>query len=160
MKIVALNKKLRLACRLSDKLEAGIVLKGSEIKSIRAKKININDAYAKLLMGPKKKPELWLINAHISRYPNSTDRNLDPERSRKLLVKSRELKSLIGKLQAGKSLIPTRVYLKNNLCKVELGLAVGLKKYDKREKIKKRESLTRLQKLTRQKLKAKSSNPY
>lgn len=150
MKVVAQNKKFKYDYQLSDKLEAGIVLKGSEIKQVRAKKISINDAYAKLLMSPKKKPELWLINAHISRYPNSADRDLDPERSRKLLIKSSQLKSLIGKLTSGKSLIPTKVYLKNNLCKVELGLAIGLKKYDKREKIKKRESERRLQKLTRQ----------
>ena len=154
MKIVAFNKKLHTNYQLSEKLEAGIVLCGSEIKSIRAKKININDAYAKLLLDKNKKPGLWLVNAHISKYKDSIEKNLDPERSRKLLVKSSQIKSLIGKLQSGKSLVPTKVYLKNNLCKVELALSVALKKYDKREIIKKRESQRRLSQLTRQRIKA------
>jgi SsrA-binding protein len=153
MKIVAINKKLGSAYQLSDKLEAGIVLSGSEIKSIRAKRISINDAYAKILLGKHQKPELYLVNAHIPRYKGSIEKSWDPERSRKLLVKSQELKSLIGKLQSGKNLIPTKVYLKNNLCKVELALATARKLYDKREIIKKRETERRLRQLTRQKQK-------
>ena len=154
MKVLVFNKKLYTNYQLSEKLEAGIVLQGSEIKSARAKKININDAYAKLLMNNNKRPELWLINAHISKYKGSIDKNFDPDRSRKLLVKSSQLRTLIGKLQSGKSLVPTKVYLKNNLCKVELALSVALKKYDKREIIKKRESDRRLRQLVRQKQKS------
>ena len=154
MKIVSVNKKVGRNFQLSDKLEAGIVLNGSEIKSVRAKKIHIDDAYAKFLMSPKQKPELWLVNAHIAKYPRSIGQEFKPDRSRKLLIKSSEIKSLVGTLQTGKTLIPTKVYLKNNLCKVELAIARALKKYDKRELIKKRESQRRLRRLLGQKQEA------
>jgi SsrA-binding protein len=114
---------------LLEKFEAGIVLTGTEVKSIRAGRANLKDAY-----GLVKDGELWLLNAHISPYEHGNIYNHDPVRTRKLLVHGLELRKLIGKTQQkGMTLIPTRMYFKNGRAKVELALAKGKQLWDKRE---------------------------
>lgn len=114
---------------LSDKFEAGIVLTGTEVKSIRAGMANLKDAY-----GLIKNNELWLINAHIGPYTHGNIFNHEPLRTRKLLVHSNEIHKLIGKTQPkGVTLIPTRLYFRNGRAKVELALAKGKQLWDKRE---------------------------
>jgi SsrA-binding protein len=114
---------------LSDKFEAGIALRGTEVKSIRAGRANLKDAY-----GLVKDGELWLINAHIGEYDHGNIFNHEPTRTRKLLVHKNELFKLIGKTQQkGLTLIPTRLYFKNGRVKVEMALAKGKQTWDKRE---------------------------
>lgn len=114
---------------LSDKFEAGIVLTGTEVKSIRAGQANLKDAY-----GLIKNNELWLINAHIGPYTHGNIFNHEPLRTRKLLVHGNEIHKLIGKTQPkGVTLIPTRLYFRNGRAKVELALAKGKQLWDKRE---------------------------
>lgn len=126
-KIVAVNKKAFADYEILEKYEAGIVLNGKEVRSIRDGRVNLKGSFARV-MGD----ELWLINCYIA--------SEEPDRTRKLLVHKKELTRLIGKMQEqGLTLLPLRLYFKNNRIKLELGLARGLKIYDKREKIKKRE---------------------
>ncbi len=114
---------------LLEKFEAGIVLTGTEVKSIRSGRANLKDAY-----GLVKDGELWLLNAHISPYEHGNIYNHDPLRTRKLLVHGSELRKLVGKTQQkGMTLIPTRMYFKNGRVKVELALAKGKQLWDKRE---------------------------
>ena len=114
---------------LSDKFEAGIVLTGTEVKSIRAGLANLKDAY-----GLIKNNELWLINAHIGPYTHGNIFNHEPLRTRKLLVHSNEIHKLIGKTQPkGVTLIPTRLYFRNGRAKIEMALAKGKQLWDKRE---------------------------
>src|SRR4051794_14276585 len=114
---------------LEDKLEAGIALTGSEVKSIRAGRANLKDSYALLKDG-----ELWLLNAHIGAYENAGYAGHTPLRTRKLLVHKEELRELIGKTQQkGLTLIPTRIYFKNGKVKCEVALAKGKQLWDKRE---------------------------
>lgn len=135
MKIVASNKFASSSYEITDKIEAGVVLTGSEVKSVKAGHISIKESYAKLI-----RAELWLVGAHITPYQPGQKQSPDPLRSRKLLLKKTELKKLIGKLQEqGLTLFPLSVYLKDNYVKIELGLGRGLKKHDKRAKIKARE---------------------
>ncbi len=135
IKLVAKNKKARFNYELGDRLEAGMVLSGTEVKSLRLGKGNLTDAYAKIKDG-----EAWLISCHISAYPYAHYDNHDPERPRKLLLHRRELRKLESKLaEQGYSLIPLAIYFKNGLAKVELALAKGKKLYDKRQSIKERE---------------------
>lgn len=132
---IARNKRANLKYEISEKFEVGIVLTGSEIKSAREKKVNLNDAYAKILGN-----ELWLINAHITQYKYDPNPEYDPRRSRKLLVKKQELKHLVGKLQRGLTLVPLSMYLtRRGIAKIKLGLGKGLKRYDKREQIRKKD---------------------
>ena len=135
IKLVAKNKKARFNYELSDRMEAGLVLSGTEVKSLRLGKGNLTDAYAKIKDG-----EAWLIKCHISAYPFAHFDNHDPERPRKLLLHRRELRKLESKLdEQGYSLIPLAIDFKNGLVKVELALAKGKKLYDKRQSIKERE---------------------
>jgi SsrA-binding protein len=135
VKIVTKNRKARFNFFIEETYEAGIVLKGTEVKSIRDGKINLSDSYADFRSG-----ELFLMNCHISPYTHSFYDNHEPLRKRKLLLKKRELRRLEAKvLQRGFTLIPTRVYLKRGLIKVEIGLAKGKRSYDKREAMKKRD---------------------
>lgn len=114
---------------LSDKFEAGIVLTGTEVKSVRSARVNLKDAY-----GLVKNGELWLLNAHISPYEHGSYSNHDAVRTRKLLVHKNEVRKLIGKTQQkGLTLIPTRMYFRNGKVKVELALAKGKQTWDKRE---------------------------
>ena len=134
-KTIATNRKARFNYHIFDTYEAGIVLVGSEVKSLRDGRVNFRDSHATF-----KNDELFLVDLHIAEYPYANQFNHDPTRPRKLLLKRRELNRLKGKVeQQGVTLIPTRLYLKQGLVKVELGLARGKRKYDKREEIRKRD---------------------
>jgi len=128
------NAKARRDYQIESTFEAGIALKGTEVKSIRAGRAQINDAFGRF-----KKGELWLMNAHIEEYRFGTYSNHEPRRSRKLLLRKSELKKIDQALnQGGKSLVPLRLYLKEALVKVEIGLGIGKKLYDKRDDLKKK----------------------
>ncbi len=130
------NRKARHEYFFIDKFEAGIVLQGSEIKSIREGKVSFKDSYAKIING-----EVWLYNLHISPYRQASYFNHEPERPRKLLLTKREIKKLSKKVEEeGYTLIPAELYItKRGLAKIQLVLAKGKKNYDKREDIKKRD---------------------
>ncbi|MCK4726990.1 MAG: SsrA-binding protein SmpB [Anaerolineales bacterium] len=135
IKIVAKNRKARFEYFLLDYYEAGLVLQGSEIKSIRAGHISIAEAYVRIL-----DDEAWLIDAHIAPYDQASHFNHDPRRARKLLLHRTELNRLIKAVQTkGLTIIPTKVYLKNGRAKVEIALAKGKKHHDKRQVIAKRD---------------------
>ncbi len=134
VKVVARNRKARHDYEILDTFECGIVLRGSEVKSLRDAQIELKDAYADIREG-----ELWLERAHIAPYGFSPGGGHDPERSRKLLMHRREIDRLIGKVnEVGLTLVPLQVYFKNGKAKVELALARGRRTYDKRQKIRKR----------------------
>ncbi len=136
VKTIATNRKARHDYFIEETYEAGLVLTGSEIKSIRAGHVNLRDSFAVVKEG-----ELWLMNAHIAPYDPATYANHEPRRSRKLLMHRREINRIAGKLQEkGFTLVPLRLYLKNNLAKVELGLGRGKKQYDKRAALREKET--------------------
>jgi SsrA-binding protein len=125
------NRKARHDFFLIDGMEAGIALKGTEVKSIREGKANLKDSYGKIKNG-----EVYLYNCHISPYGNGNINNHDPLRSRKLLLSKREIRKLLGKLkEASITLVPTRFYQSGKWIKIEIFLAKGKKQYDKREVI-------------------------
>ena len=134
-KIICYNRKASFNYFFENTLEAGIVLKGSEIKSIRNGKVNIADAYA-----IEKKGEIILINSHISSYRQASFLNHKPLDERKLLLNKKEINKLIGKMQRdGFTIVPTKMYFKNGKAKIELAIAKGKKQYDKRAVKKKRD---------------------
>lgn len=137
IKIITDNRKARFQYEILDTYEAGISLSGTEVKSIREGRVNIRDAYGLVRGG-----EVWLLNAHISPYQASGQYfNHDPKRTRKLLLKRREINKLVGKLeQQGLTLVPLKMYFKRGWIKVSLGLGKGKKLYDKRETLKARQS--------------------
>tara|TARA_B100000989_G_scaffold166488_1_gene124481 strand:+ start:456 stop:926 length:471 start_codon:yes stop_codon:yes gene_type:complete len=127
-KMICINRKASFNYFFEDLLEAGIVLKGSEIKSIREGKVNIADSYA-----VEKNGELILINSHIASYKQASYSNHDPLDDRKLLLNKKEINKLIGKIQRdGLTIVPTKMYFKKGKAKVELAVAKGKKQYDKR----------------------------
>jgi SsrA-binding protein len=131
VKIIAVNRKARFDYELLETFEAGMVLVGTEVKSLRAGKATIKDAYAGIEEG-----ELWLIGLHIAPYAQGSTAAHEPERRRKLLMNAKERRRLVVKIQEkGLTLIPTRLYFKNGWAKVELALARGKRKHDKRETI-------------------------
>jgi len=135
-KIVCRNKRARYDYELGERFEAGLVLTGTEVKSLRLGKANLTDAYAKVIDG-----EVWLVNAHISPYPFAHYDNHDPERRRKLLLHAKEIKKIYGKTQEkGQAIIPLAVYFKKGRAKVELALARGKRAYDKRQTLKQKEA--------------------
>jgi SsrA-binding protein len=135
IKIIADNRKARHDYFIEDKIEAGLVLKGTEVKALRQGRANLKDAYAKI-----KKGEAYLHQMHISPYPFAYYDNHDPLRVRKLLLHSYEIRKLTGKLtERGYALIPLRLYFREGKVKVMLGLAKGKRQYDKRETIRRRE---------------------
>jgi SsrA-binding protein len=132
IKIVCQNKKARYDYHIIEVIEAGMVLVGTEVKSLREGRANLKDSYARIRDG-----ELYLMQAHISPYSHASLDNHDPERVRKLLVHKRELKRLTGKTQEkGLTLVPLKIYFKDGKAKIELALASGKKSYDKRETLK------------------------
>lgn len=134
--VVTVNRQAYHDYLVEETLEAGIALTGTEVKSIRAGKVNLRGAYARVKDG-----EVWLEGAHIAIYEQGTYMNHEPLRPRKLLLHHREISRLVGRVQAkGLTLVPLKVYFKDNHVKVELGLARGKKLYDKRESIKERET--------------------
>lgn len=131
IKLIAQNKKAYHDYFVEETLEAGIVLTGTEVKSLRAGRANLRDSYAAVEKG-----ELFLIGAHISTYEQGNIFNHDPLRPRKLLVHGRELRRLFGKVKvAGYTLVPTKMYFKDGRAKVEIGLAKGKALYDKRQSL-------------------------
>ena len=133
-RIIAKNKKARFDYHILDTFEAGIVLKGSEVKSIRQGKASLSDAFAQVVGG-----EVFLFNMHVSPYEKAGD-ILDPKRDRKLLLSKNEIRKIEGKLKnEGLALVPLELYFKKNFVKVSLAVAKGKKKYEKRDKIIKKE---------------------
>jgi SsrA-binding protein len=132
---VATNRRARQKFQVEERMEAGIQLKGSEVKSLRDGKAQLGDAYAVVDRG-----EVWLRNLHISPYAPASDQNHDPERPRKLLLHRNEIERLVGKTQQrGLTLIPTRIYFKGSHAKVELALARGKEGRDRRREIAERD---------------------
>jgi len=134
-RLIADNRKARFNYFIEDEIEAGMVLKGTEVKSLRQGKASLKDSYARIKNG-----EVYVHNLHISPYPFAYYGNHDPMRVRKLLLHKREIKKLYGKVnEMGFSLIPLRLYFRDGRVKIRLALARGKKKYDKRETIKRRD---------------------
>jgi SsrA-binding protein len=134
-KQLAVNKKAKFNYYVTDSLECGIELKGTEVKSVKAGKFSFSDSYAKI-----DNDELWLVGLHISLYSFGNIHNHDPDRNRKLLVHKQEIKRLKRKImEKGLTLVPLRFYLIKGLVKVEIGICKGKKIHDKREVIKKRD---------------------
>ncbi len=135
-RLIATNRKAYHDYFIDETLEAGLVLVGSEIKSIRAGQVNLRDSYVAIRDG-----EAWLVGAHIAGYHQASYQDHDPRRDRKLLLHRHEILRWRGKVeQRGYTIVPLRLYLKNNRAKVEIGLARGKRSYDKREAIAERES--------------------
>ena len=135
IKIVSENRKAFHDYFINDRVEAGIILTGTEIKSIRNGKINLKDSYARIKNG-----EIWVYQMHISTYEQGNRYNHDPLRPRKLLLHRSEINKLVGKIQLqGLTLLPIKLYLKNGMAKVELAVGQGKKNYDKRQVLAERE---------------------
>ncbi len=136
VKLIQKNRKAYFKYEILDKLEAGLVLKGSEVKSLRAGHCSIQEAYARI-----KRDEVWLINMEIAHYAQAGPFNHEPKRTRKLLLNRSEINRLSSKMrERGHALIPLSLYFKDGYAKIELGLGKGKTLYDKRESIKKRDS--------------------
>ena len=132
---LAQNKKARHDYQILETIEAGLVLTGTEIKSVRERRINLKDGFAQIHNG-----EAWLMNVHISEYTQGNRFNHDPLRARKLLLHKKEIQKLTGQTsEKGITIVPLKVYLKHGFAKVILGIAKGKHDYDKRETIKKRD---------------------
>lgn len=135
LKIICFNRKASFNYFFEDLIEAGIVLKGSEIKSVREGKVNIADSYA-----VEKNGEIILINSHIAQYKQANTTNHNPLDERKLLLNKKEINKLIGKIQRdGLTIVPTKMYFKKGKAKIEIAVAKGKKKYDKRATKKERD---------------------
>lgn len=135
-KLVAQNKKARHDYFIEDTYETGIVLQGTEIKSIRAGRVNLKDSFARVQNG-----EVFIHNMHISAYEQGNRYNHDPLRTRKLLLHKKEISKLIGLTkEKGYALVPLKLYLKNGFAKILLGVGKGKKKYDKREDLKQKQA--------------------
>jgi SsrA-binding protein len=135
-RVIISNRKARHDYFILDSLEAGLVLRGTEVKSLRAGNANLQDSYAQIKNG-----EIWLFGMHISPYERGSYMNHDPRRTRKLLLGKREIRKLLSRVQEkGLNLIPLGIYFKGPYAKVELGIAQGKKSYDKREAVKQREA--------------------
>lgn len=141
-KLIAKNPVAKHNYTIEETIEAGIVLSGTEIKSIRQGKVNLKESYANIKNG-----EVYIYLMHISPYEHGNIYNKDPLRDRKLLLTRREINKLIGKIQTkGYSLVPVSLYFKGSIVKVELGLGKGKKLYDKRQDIAKRDAQMKIQK--------------
>jgi SsrA-binding protein len=133
---IANNRRARHEYHVEETFEAGMVLTGTEIKSIRGGRVNLQDAYAKFENG-----EVWLFNMHVSPYEQGNRNNVDPVRPRKLLLKRGEMHRLFAKLQtSGLTLVPLSIYVRRGFAKLELALARGKKLYDKRQALEEREA--------------------
>jgi len=132
---VATNRRARHEYEILETVEAGLVLRGTEVKSLRAGQVNFKDSYATMRNG-----EAWLVGCHVSPYSHGTDANHDPERDRKLLLHAREITRLGAKIaERGLTLVPLRLYFRHGRVKLELGLARGKKLHDKRSALRERE---------------------
>lgn len=147
IKIIAKNKRATFDYHLVETFEAGLVLTGTEIKSIRANQVNLRRSYVQARDG-----ELWLVEANIAPYVHGNIQNHDAERPRKLLLHRREINKIIDRLQQKNlTVVPTKLYLKNGRAKVEIALAQGKKQYDKRQDIAKRDDQRRVERALREK---------
>ncbi len=147
IKVVATNRRARHDYDLLELIEAGLVLTGTEIKSVRANQVSLQQSYVQQRNG-----ELFLVEATIAQYEHGNRENHDPKRPRKLLLHRREINKLINTLQQkGLALIPVRVYLKNGRAKVEIALARGKRKFDKRQDLAKRDDERRIERALREK---------
>ena len=136
IKVIANNRRAGFEYFILDRFEAGLVLQGSEIKSIRAGQISINEAYIEI----DENDEAWLIESHIAPYIEANRFNHDPKRPRRLLLHKKEIYKMYSSVkQKGMTIIPLKVYLKNRTAKIEIALAKGKKLYDKRDAIAKRD---------------------
>lgn len=146
MTVLAINKRANFDYDISDRYEAGLVLTGAEVKSVKTGHISLKESFVTI-----KGSELYLTNANIPPYKHAGDiKNYDPTRPRKLLLKKSEIRRLIGKVRTeGLTLVPIRVYTKKRYLKLEFGIGKGKKKFDKRESIKKREEERRMRKMLR-----------
>src|SRR5881296_3533593 len=142
---IATNRRARHEYSILETFEAGLALRGTEVKSLRAGLVNFKDSYATVRNG-----EVWLLGCHINPYSHGTDANHDPERDRKLLLHTREIARLSGKIsERGLTLVPLRLYFKDGRAKVELGLARGKKLHDKRAALREREVRREMDKTAR-----------
>jgi len=147
-KTVAINRRARHEYALEETLEAGIVLTGTEIKSIRAGRVNLAEAYARIERG-----EAWLIGAHIAPYEQGNRNNHEPTRTRKLLLRRDQIAELIGRTQAkGFTLVPLKLYIRDGMAKLELGVGKGKKAYDKRRTIAERDVRRELERSTKERV--------
>ncbi|MBC7242003.1 MAG: SsrA-binding protein SmpB [Anaerolineae bacterium] len=136
IRVIATNRKAYHDYHLEQTFEAGIALTGSEIKSVRAGRVNLRDSFVLIRNG-----EAWLVDAHIAQYEQASRDNHEPKRDRKLLLHKQEIARLASRVQEkGYTIVPLRMYLKGNLAKVEIALARGKRLYDKREAIAQRDS--------------------
>ncbi len=143
IKVIATNRKANFEYEILEKYEAGIVITGTEVKSLRIGKANLQDAYGRI-----SNDEVWLINSHISEYKFGNINNHEPLRNRKLLLNRKEIRKIKQALQEkGLTLVPLKMYFRGSLVKVEIGIARGKKLYDKRESIKKRETERKLSRI-------------
>jgi SsrA-binding protein len=143
---IAVNRRARHDYAIDQTIEAGIVLTGTEIKSIRAGRVNLAEAYARIERG-----EAWLIGAHIAPYEQGNRYNHEPTRTRKLLLHRDEIAELVGRTQAkGQTLVPLRLYLHKGMAKLELGLARGKKTHDKRRTIAERDMRREIERESKQ----------
>lgn len=146
VKVIANNRKASFEYFLLEKFEAGLVLQGSEIKSIRAGQISIQESYVDIENGE----QAWLVEAHIAPYAQANRFNHDPKRKRKLLLRKKQIRELWNSVRIkGMTVVPTRVYLKNGRAKIEIALAKGKKAYDKRATIAKRDEARSAERETR-----------
>ncbi|TSB48260.1 SsrA-binding protein SmpB [Alkalicoccobacillus porphyridii] len=147
--VIAQNKKARHDYFVEETFEAGMVLQGTEIKSMRAGRMQLKDSFARIRNG-----EVYLHNAHISEYEQGNRFNHEPTRARKLLLKKKEINQLIGQTQQqGYSLVPLKVYIKNGFAKVLLGVAKGKKNFDKRETLKRQDAKRDVERALRERMK-------
>ncbi len=143
IKIITENRKAFFNYEIEERFEAGIVLKGTEVKSVRLGKVNIQDAFILIKNG-----EAFIHNLNIATYPFGTHKQHEPTAVRKLLLHKHEINRLVGKvLQKGFSLIPLKMYFKRGIIKIEIGLAKGKRQYDKKQAIKEREEKRTLEKI-------------
>jgi SsrA-binding protein len=146
---VALNRRARHDYTIDETVEAGLVLTGTEIKSIRAGWVNLAEAYARIERG-----EAWLIGAHIAPYEQGNRNNHEPTRTRKLLLHRDQIAELVGRTQAkGQTLVPLRLYIRDGRAKLELGVARGKKTHDKRRTIAERDMRRELERVTKARVK-------
>ncbi len=146
IKVLATNRKATFEYFLLEKFEAGLVLQGSEIKSIRAGQISIQESYVDIENGE----QAWLVEAHIAPYAQANRFNHEPRRRRRLLLHKKQIRELWNNIRIkGMTVVPTRVYLKNGRAKIEIALAKGKKAYDKRETIAKRDAARSAERETR-----------
>jgi SsrA-binding protein len=144
IKIIAQNRKARHEYEILQTVEAGIVLVGTEVKALRAGKVNLGDSYAEIKRG-----EVWLVKMHIGPYEMGNRMNHEPFRRRKLLLNRREIRKLQPKLdEGGRTLVPLKIYFKHGRVKVELGLGKGKKLYDKRDDKAKRDAERQMARIT------------